>query len=694
MSDGARLLALLPAIFRTRDAEEALAIAAQYGFVPPDATSPVAEGPLTSLLAVLEEQLTLLEAQVDNLYDDQFAETCAEWVIPYIGALIGARIVDVGDVGSARRQVADTVRNRRSKGTASAVARVAGDIMDVPAEAIEYREHLVVSLNPDFPGDNRPMSAAINGRPGRAIGLPDYLGQRSVELRDMREGGRFAAPNLGVRVWSTRALAHMEVVPTRVAGGDPRRFRFSPTGADLPLWRRPLDDRASVTRLSLDEIRGPIPLRDAVDRPAAYYDRSVEVTVNNVPAPLTDVCFCDLSDRTPGGTSWNDHGLAGELARIRIDPQLGRMVLPPTMAGIQANAIRVLYHYGMAVEAGGGGYAETLDLPSTATAIGQGLTRAAASAALAAAAGALAAVPDVRIDYGGTIDGPGPTVLPAQSQIVIAAGNGVWPTLELAQPWRFTGGNGSTLTIAGLRFTGDHLFLDTAGLDELVLIDCTLIPGVSLTVRGAPASPGGVTLRIGQAGCRVRLERCVAGAIRLEGTAHLTAIDSVIDSAADDDAAVTGLGNVPGGILSAERTTFIGDVALLAVGEISDSLFLMRHGRTLATPAVTADELQHGCVRYSALPPDSRVPRRYRCYPAEGAVDPPQPVPASLRYGDPAYATLVAANPREVLTGAENGFEMGCMNKLSWHRRAYALDRELPDWTPFSMAAGVEMMSE
>lgn len=696
MSAGARLLELLPAIFATRDAEEALALAEQYGFQAPDPTSPHPEGPLTSLLAALEAQLTLLEAQIDNLYEDQFVETCAPWVLPYIGALVGARIVETGDTGSARRQVADTVRNRRSKGTAAALARIAGDIMDAPAEAIEFREHLIVSLNPDFPGDGRAMSAAINGEPGRAIGLPDHLGQRTPELRDMRERGRFASPNLGVRVWTTRALAHQEVAPTRVTGGDPGRFRLSPTGADLQLWRNPRPDRESVTRLPLDEIPGPIPLRDAAVRPGAYYgvNQSIALSISGSRVPPGQICFCDLADRTPGGTSWNRRGSPAELNRIRIDPSRGRMALPTSMLGLQADAIRLFYHYGMAIEAGGGGYARPRPMPPAAAVIGQGLTRPAAASAFGTAMTGLAAVPQVRIDYGGTFGLPSTTALPAQRDIVIAAGDGVWPTLSPANPWRLTGGNGSTLTLVGLRISGNRLAVNTSGLEELVLVDCTLIPGLSLLADGTPAHPGGTTLGVSQAGLRIRLERCIVGAIRVEGTVRLTVIDSVVDSPNPNVAALTGQGNVPGGILIAERSTFIGDVSVTAFDEVSDCLFLSRNGRTGASPPVAAEQLQQGCVRYSAMPAASRVPRRYRCYPPEGDADALQPVPASLRYGEPAYATLVAASPREVLTGAENGGEMGCMNRFSWHRRALALDRELPDWTPFAMVAAVDIMGE
>lgn len=63
MSD--RLYQLLPAIYRLRDA---------------------AEGePLRALLAVVEEEFNLLEADIDRLYDNWFIETCDEWVVAYLG---------------------------------------------------------------------------------------------------------------------------------------------------------------------------------------------------------------------------------------------------------------------------------------------------------------------------------------------------------------------------------------------------------------------------------------------------------------------------------------------------------------------------------------------------------------------------------------------------------------------------------
>ena len=63
------LYELLPAVYRLRDAE------AGY--------------PLRALLAVVAEQADLVRDNIAGLWDDLFVETCAEWVIPYIGDLVG-----------------------------------------------------------------------------------------------------------------------------------------------------------------------------------------------------------------------------------------------------------------------------------------------------------------------------------------------------------------------------------------------------------------------------------------------------------------------------------------------------------------------------------------------------------------------------------------------------------------------------
>ena len=74
----------------------------------------------------------VVEADIDQLYENWFIETCEDWVVPYIGDLVGYRAVhEAGQPGEAttprgrlrnrilipRREVANTIRYRRRKGT-------------------------------------------------------------------------------------------------------------------------------------------------------------------------------------------------------------------------------------------------------------------------------------------------------------------------------------------------------------------------------------------------------------------------------------------------------------------------------------------------------------------------------------------------------------------------------------------------
>ncbi|HEX8777157.1 MAG TPA: hypothetical protein VF738_03490, partial [Rhodanobacter sp.] len=64
-----RLYDLLPVVYRMRDAEQGW--------------------PLRDFLRVLARQADVLEQDIARLYANAFIETCADWVVPYIGDLLG-----------------------------------------------------------------------------------------------------------------------------------------------------------------------------------------------------------------------------------------------------------------------------------------------------------------------------------------------------------------------------------------------------------------------------------------------------------------------------------------------------------------------------------------------------------------------------------------------------------------------------
>ena len=50
----------------------------------------VAEGdPLRALLRLIEQQADAIDADIGQLHDDAFIETCEPWVVPYIADLVG-----------------------------------------------------------------------------------------------------------------------------------------------------------------------------------------------------------------------------------------------------------------------------------------------------------------------------------------------------------------------------------------------------------------------------------------------------------------------------------------------------------------------------------------------------------------------------------------------------------------------------
>ena len=64
-----RLYDLLPVVYRMRDAEQGW--------------------PLRDFLRVLASQADVLEQDIARLYDNWFIETCDDWVVPYLGDLLG-----------------------------------------------------------------------------------------------------------------------------------------------------------------------------------------------------------------------------------------------------------------------------------------------------------------------------------------------------------------------------------------------------------------------------------------------------------------------------------------------------------------------------------------------------------------------------------------------------------------------------
>src|SRR3954469_5427726 len=102
--------------------------------------------PLRALLSVIEAQAGALKQNIDQLYADLFIDTCREWVIPYIGELVGNN--PLHEVLRTRRaDVARTLYYRRRKGTLPALEELARDVTGWSVRAVPFFESLVWTQN-------------------------------------------------------------------------------------------------------------------------------------------------------------------------------------------------------------------------------------------------------------------------------------------------------------------------------------------------------------------------------------------------------------------------------------------------------------------------------------------------------------------------------------------------------------------
>ncbi len=146
------------------------------------------------MLAVLAEVADALELDLDELRDDWFIETCDDWAVPYIGALVGAAPMhDAGGLVHLRAWVADAIALRRRKGTLAAIEAAARAVTAYPTVAVETRRLLGWHQHLAHQRATRSAFAAISGETLEPAG---GTGRSSTTS---------AAPSTSRRGWSTSA---------------------------------------------------------------------------------------------------------------------------------------------------------------------------------------------------------------------------------------------------------------------------------------------------------------------------------------------------------------------------------------------------------------------------------------------------------------------------------------------------------
>jgi hypothetical protein len=701
---GQRLVDLLPAIHRLRDADN--------GNV------------LRELIEVLAGQVDVLSEEISQLYDDQFIETCARWAAPYIGDLIGYRVLHgvVPEVASPRAEIANTIAYRRRKGTASVLEQLARDVTGWPARGVEFFERLATTQYMNHP---RPHAqATVNLRDHEKLA---WLGQQEGSFDDLAHTadarrinaatpatrGRHNIPNVGLFLWRTEAVS-VESSPL-IEHADKMRFRFDALGADTQLFGRPRIE-SEITHLA-EPFDIPLPLarRFLKDHLDAYYGPRGSVLLERqvggaspTPVPRADMMICDLSDTS--ATTWAHQPPAGKVA---IDPVLGRVFFgSPLGANERVLATSCV---GMAVPVGAGASNRT-------HAVGPGpVVTASAGQALQPAlngiktGGTLEIRDHDRYEQSLTIAAQTAAVGDPETEVWVIAGELARPSIVTATSIRLDMEPRTTVVLDGLLISGGPLVLDEVGDAEprtVILRNCTLVPGHTRTTDGQPMQPTRASLLVLDPFVRVVVQRSVLGPIVAVEGSRIEVTDSAIDASVPAAVALCGRaevingaravstvadmsvgdGTVPAGEVDLHETTVVGGVHCVQLDASNSLLVATLPAGDPRKTAVHATRRQVGCIRFSFVPEGSRTGRRYRCAPhpedAEGVRRATTPRFTSMRYGDPAYLQLATLTPDAIRRGADNESEMGVTHLLHTPQRESNLLLRLDEYLRFGLEAG------
>lgn len=653
-----RLYDLMPVVYRMRDAEQ--------GY------------PLRDFLRVLSTQANVLEQDITRLYNNWFIETCDDWVVPYIGDLLGygllpeaatladsgAHAARLGRVLAPRADVANTIDARRRKGTLSLLEDLARDAAGWPARAVEFYRLLGWMQHLDHQHPHRGGTADLRDpgtlqRIGWANGAFDPFAH-SVDVRRMgsrHRRGRYGIPDLGLFVFRLRSYPVTVTPAYCLEERGPHCFTFSVLGNDTPLFQRPVAE--SVPTHIAQETNLPVPLRryrfaergakaDYASVSAALYgeDKSVLIYApdwpskgQGMPVPREALIPADLS-------GWRYQVPRGRLA---VDPERGRMMFPANQR--PKGGVWVSYCYGFAADLGGGEYARmTPELEHATRYIVHTALPGSDPAKNPLPAGHYASIADalkawtqakaadatlhaliIELAESGIYEGSIDLQLDAGEAIQLRAAERTRPVLRLldvraSQPDALSvgGGAGSRLLLDGLLVVGRGIEVHgPVGDDSTIGLQQDLC---ELVIRHCTLVPGWALH------CDCDPKRPGEPSITLDSTRASLRIEQSIVGAisvisppqrgepptlqvCDSIVDATGVERVALG--SPDEAVAYVEASLrrcTVIGEVQVHSIRLAED-SIFTSVVRVLRRQSGCVRFCYVPPGSRTPQRFHCQP-------------------------------------------------------------------------------
>jgi len=689
--------------------------------------------PLQDLIGVIAGQAAVIDDNLAQLYDDLFIQTCAPWVIPYIGDLIGYRAIRPIPPNDAttRMDVADTIGFRRRKGTQTVLDQLATDVTGWPSIAVEFFQRLAVSQY--VRNHVRIGNTCVDVHSWQAAA--DFntafdMMPRTSDVRRIASGlGRYNIPNISIFVWRlmpfggatllTPAAPAASSSMSAAAEVGVNRYTFDPFGDDVQLINPP--QPAAARFLLTARANVPFALRrfalfvelEALRALAAHTIGSYTAQFFGVPSVLvvfeadgtpvdhTKICACDLQDwATP-----TEPGI-----RVAVDPELGRLVFN----GAPPDPVRVAYCYAFSGPYGGGSYQRPVDP-------GEG-----SGAVVPSFAAANPAVwRDGVFEIGDSGSFLGDLDLTPDGALLVRAADFMRPIVLGKVIIDAVPGGSVTLRGIGIRdgilVRNNPSSSSSSGSSSSTASGSSSLAASSSSASMSPATGIDSAFTVILEHCTLRgplvwrydgggtltISRSLCGALNVDDRVLVGITDSAVDAGSDTSMAIAAADGVsPCGEVDLSACTVIGVTNARESSLIEDSLLtgLARFERT-----------QAGCVRYSYIPIGSTPPRRFRCQPdlaidaaTTEATNGGAPLSAAAQQailddvssrvspgfvsraaGAAGYLQLVDSGPVEIASGAEGGDEMGIFRGLYNGRRESNLKYRLDEYLRIGLESGV-----
>jgi len=638
------LYRLLPAIYRIRDAKQG--------------------EPLKAWINVIAGQAEVLEEDIFRLYENWFIETCEERLVPYIGDLLGVRglhAVDTESGTSLRSFVANTLRYRRRKGTATVLEQLAFDVTGWRARGVEFFELLETTQyfnHVRLHNVRTPDLRATNDLELLNSAFDKFAHSADVRHID-NDRGRHNIFNIGLFLWRLQSYPLHRVSAHQINGASSGRYTFSPLGNNMNLFNKPQTE-TTITHLA-EEINVPAllrrrPLYDELENrrqtrvdggtPECRYfcdqpNPVFEIFINGDlrPVPFDEVLICNLENwQTPPEKKtykrFKDDGTYEDIEHpitVSADPVLGRLAFSDPTA---VSEVKVSYAYGFSGDIGGGPYDRrnsveqamprevdwqvgvAKEVPSQTTNIFNSLTEAIQEWNLqkAGSFGVIALLDNCT--YEETV----PSInIPEGSRLLIVATE--WPETEKSgglpgEKQRLLGQLDpiglrphlcGDLKVKGLApensLTSGKLLLNGLLVQGKISVDDGNLGGLILTHSTLVPEAGGLKVSKGNKKLIIELVNSISGPISIDAAiARLSVTGSIVDGSGTTKG-IEAI-DIP---LELGMSTFFGEVNGLSI-EASNCIF---------NDKLVAVRRQQGCVRFSYLPDGSSPPRCYHCQPEQ-----------------------------------------------------------------------------